>query len=287
MIPYARLATMIPPDQALANKGLQASLEQIKNVASLQLPDLANTVIGLETNNGLNLITSLTEAVPASVRTAINSTVATGTGANGTLVLGDVIGTASGYNITAQLANSTALISTMTTTTLQNIYKVMANVANEQYGVYTGPINIPIGEPGYGTYGNINVAFSNLVSLASSNISSLVSTYPTQTTQLNSNFLTIANVVASQQAALSDSSATGISVSNLTPNLKPIISSFVDSLHDYGLQVEPGGANEYLLSVANVSNQTGQAIVGCLREGRNLALLDNGGIGVDSNIPSI
>lgn len=286
MIPYARLATMIPPDQALANKGLQASLEQIKNVVTLQLPDLADTVIGLETNNGLNLITSLTEAVPASVRTAINSTVATGTGANGTLVLGDVIGTASGYNITAQLANSTALISTMTTTTLQNIYKVMANVANEQYGVYTGPINIPIGEPGYGTYGNINVAFSNLVSLASSNISSLVATYPTQTTQLNSNFLTIANVVASQQAALSDSSATGISVSNLTPNLKPIISSFVDSLHDYGLQVEPGGANEYLLAVANISNQTGQAVVGCLREGRNLNLLNNGGIGVDSTIPA-
>lgn len=287
MIPYQRLASIIPSDQALANKGLQASLEQIKNVVTLQLPDLADTVIGLETNNGLNLITSLTEAVPASVRTAINSTVATGTGANGTLMLGDVIGTASGYNITAQLANSTALISTMTTTTLQNIYKVMANVANEQYGVYTGPINIPIGQPGYGTYGNINLAFSNLVSLASSNISSLVATYPTQTTQLNSNFLTIANVVASQQAALSDSSATGISVSNLTPNLKPIVSSFVDSLHDYGLQVAPGGANEYLLAVANISTQSGQAIVGCLREGRNLAALNNGGVGVNSNIPAV
>ena len=286
MIPYARLATMIPPDQALANKGLQASLEQIKNIAALQLPDLANTVIGLETNDGLSTITSLTEAVPASVRTTISSTVATGTGANGTLVLGDVIGTASGYNITAQLSNSTALISTMTTTTLQNIYEVMANVANEQYGVYTGPINIPIGEPGYGTYANIDVAFSNLVSLASSNISSLVATYPTQTTQLNSNFLTISNVVASQQTALSGTSGSGISTANLTANLKTVIPSFVDSLHDYGLQVAPGGANEYLVSVANISNQTGQAIVGCLREGRNLALLDNGGIGVNSNIPA-
>ena len=286
MIPYARLATMIPPDQALANKGLQASLEQIKNIAALQLPDLANTVIGLETNDGLSTITSLTEAVPASVRTTISSTVATGTGANGTLVLGDVIGTASGYNITAQLSNSTALISTMTTTTLQNIYEVMANVANEQYGVYTGPINIPIGEPGYGTYANIDVAFSNLVSLASSNISSLVATYPTQTTQLNSNFLTISNVVASQQTALSGTSGSGISTANLTANLKTVIPSFVDSLHDYGLQIAPGGANEYLVSVANISNQTGQAIVGCLREGRNLALLDNGGIGVNSNIPA-
>lgn len=286
MIPYVRLATMIPPDQALANKGLQASLEQIKNIAALQLPDLANTVIGLETNDGLSTITSLTEAVPASVRTTISSTVATGTGANGTLVLGDVIGTASGYNITAQLSNSTALISTMTTTDLQNIYEVMANVANEQYGVYTGPINIPIGEPGYGTYANIDVAFSNLVSLASSNISSLVASYPTQTTQLNSNFLTISNVVASQQTALSGTSGSGISTANLTANLKTVIPSFVDSLHDYGLQIAPGGANEYLVSVANISNQTGQAIVGCLREGRNLALLDNGGIGVNSNIPA-
>lgn len=286
MIPYTRLATMIPPDQALANKGLQAALEQIKNIVTLQLPDLANTVIGLETNAGLSLINSLTEAVPASVRSVISSTVATGSGANGTLVLGDVIGTASGYNITAQMTNTVSVITSMTTTSLLNIYKVMANTANEQYGVYTGPINIPIGQPGYGTYANIDVAFSNLVSLASSNISSLVSTYPTQTAQLNTNFITIANVVASQQVALTGTAGSGISVANLTANLKTIIPSFVDSLHDYGVQVAPGGANEYLTSVANVSNQTGQAIVGCLREGRNLELLNSGGVGVNSNIPA-
>lgn len=286
MIPYQRLATMIPPDWALANKALQASLEQIKNISTLLSPGLAATVTGIETNNGLNLITSLTEAVPAAVRTVINNTVATGSGPNGTLVFGDVIGTASGYNITTELSNSVALINSMTTTTLQNIYEVMANVANEQYGVYTGPINIPIGEPGYGVYADINLAFANLITLASSNISSLVSTYPTQTAQLNNNFLTISNVVSSQQTAIGGNTASGINANTLQSNLKLIINSFVDSLHTYALDVAPGGANEYLVSVANTSNQTGQAIMGCLREGRNLDLLNNGGVGVDSTIPA-
>lgn len=286
MIPYQRLQTMIPPDQALANKGLQASFEQIKNVSVLQSLDLAATILGIETNTGLSLITSLTEAVPASVRTVISSTVATGTGPNGTLTIGDVLGVASGYNITTQLSNSTALIGSMTTTALQNIYKVMANTANEQYGVSTGPINIPIGQPGYGTYANIDVAFSNLVSLASSNISTLVSTYPTQTAQLNQNFSSIANTVASQQSAIGGNTASGINYNNLNSNLKSITSSFVDSLHTYALDIAPGGASEYLTSVADTSNQTGQAIIGCLREGRNLEKLNNGGVGVGSDIPA-
>ena len=286
MVPFQRLEKMIPADQALANKALQASFEQIKNVVSLQLTELAATVTAIETNAGLGLIVGLQQAVPDSVRTAINSTVATGTGANGTLVLGDVLGCASGYNITAQMTDTVTVINTMTTTNLQNIYEVMANTANENYGVYNLTITIPIGEPGYGVYANIDVAFSNLVTLAASNISTLVSTYPTQTTQLNSNFRTIANTVASQQASSGGSTASGIDYGNLQANLKSIVPSFVDSLHDYGLQIATGEANDYLMAVANVSNQTGQAIVGCLREGRNLELLNNSGVGVNSEIPA-
>jgi hypothetical protein len=286
MVPFQRLEKMIPADQALANKALQASFEQIKNVVSLQLDELAATVTAIETNAGLGLIVGLQQAVPDSVRTAISSTVATGTGANGTLVLGDVLGCASGYNITAQMTDTVAVINTMTTTNLQNIYEVMANTANEDYGVYDLTITIPIGEPGYGTYANIDVAFSNLVTLAASNISTLVSTYPTQTTQLNSNFRTIANTVASQQASINGNTASGIDYGNLQANLQSVIPSFVDSLHDYGLQIATGEANDYLTAVANVSNQTGQAIVGCLREGRNLELLNNSGVGVNSDIPA-
>jgi hypothetical protein len=275
---------MIPPDQALANKGLQASLEQIKNVAALSLPDLANTVVGIETNAGLPLITALTQAVPDSVRAVISSTVATGSGPNGTLVLGDVLGTASGYNITQPLSNTVAVIATMNTTALQNIYEVMANAANLQYG--NAPVIIPIGEPGANTYANLDLAFANLISLANSNIAALTSQYPTQTSQLNNNWITIANVVISQQNSIGSSGTSGIDYANLSANQKSVIPSFVDSLHDYGLQIQPGGPNEFLVAVANVSTQTGQALIGCLREGRNLEKLNTGGVGVDSQIPS-
>ena len=86
--------------------------------------------------------------------------------------------------------------------------------------------------------------------------------------------------------SIGGSTASGIDYGNLQANLKSIVPSFVDSLHDYGLQIAIGEANDYLMAVANVSNQTGQAIVGCLREGRNLELLNNSGVGVNSEIPA-
>ena len=286
MIPYQRLASIIPSDQALANKGLQASLEQVKNIASLLLPDFANTVIGIETNTGLNQITSLTQAVPDSVRTAITSTIATGSGPNGTLYLGDVLGCASGFNITGPLINVLANISNVSTTNLQSIYRVMSNTANLQYNSLGTTVIIPAGLPGANTYANIDLAMANLCNLANSNISSIVSSYPSQAANINAEWTKIANVVSSQNTALANGSPSGINYANLLPNLKAVVPSFVDSLHDWGTQVENGGPNQYLLSVANISTQSGQAIVGCLREGRNLAALNNGGVGVDSNIPA-
>ena len=41
MITYDRLKLIIPPEQALANKALQVSLQQIKNIGSITLPALA------------------------------------------------------------------------------------------------------------------------------------------------------------------------------------------------------------------------------------------------------
>jgi hypothetical protein len=265
---------------------LQAALEQVKNISLLSLPDFANTVLGIETNTGLNQITSLTEAVPDSVRTVIQSTVATGSGPNGTLYLGDVLGCASGFNITTPLNNVISTLANVNTTALQNIYQVMANTANLQYNALGNTVIIPGGLPGAGTYGNIDIAMANLCNLANSNISSIAASNSNAASSLNSDWAKIANVVSSQNTALANGSPSGINYANLQANLKSIIPTFVDSLHDWGVQIQPGGPNEYLTSVANVSTQTGQAIVGTLREGRNLEKLKNGGVGVDSEIPA-
>ena len=42
----------------------------------------------------------------------------------------------------------------------------------------------------------------------------------------------------------------------------------------------------YINAIANTANQGGHAVVGALREGRNLASLGNGGLVADAQIPA-
>jgi hypothetical protein len=50
MSTYSQLRQIIPPDQALASKALQAGLQQVKNIFDTELPQLAVATEGLETN---------------------------------------------------------------------------------------------------------------------------------------------------------------------------------------------------------------------------------------------
>jgi len=282
MITYERLKTMIPADQALANKALQASFEQVKGIAQTPMSAFANTVAVLETNNGLNLINSLTEAVPSTVRSYIQSTVATGTGPNGTLTLGDVLGCGSGYNITNQLNNVRTNVANINIATLTIAYSRMLGVLDGTFG-NTSNINIPAG-PGFGNYANANAAINSLCSSANSIISGLVSSYPNAIANINSNWLTVATSLRNQVVNLA---ASQIDYSNLSANQFQSVQSFAFSLHDYGLDTEAGGPAEYLVAVANTANQGGQAVIGAMREGRNIAALNNGGLGVDSTIQAV
>ena len=58
------------------------------------------------------------------------------------------------------------------------------------------------------------------------------------------------------------------------------------SLHEIGQDVAPGGQAEFFTALADTSNQYGQAIIASFREGRNMAVLNNAGIGTDTQIPA-
>ena len=282
MITYERLKVIIPADQALANKALQASFEQVKGISEIQsLQQFANTVAALETNQGLTLINSQTQAVPTDVQNYIANSVATGTGPNGTVTIGDVMGAASGYNITGQLANVISNAANISTTTLNTTYNRMVKALNGDYTVLS-VITIPAG-PGQGTYSNINDAILSLCASANTTISGLVSSYPNETANISNNWTILSNAVSNQ---VTNFVASGIDYANLVANSFPAITSFVDNLHDWGVQTEAGGPAEYLQAVANTTVQAGQAIVGAMREGRNIAALNNGGVGFNSEIPA-
>ena len=108
MTTYNQLKKIIPADQALANKALQAGLEQIKNIFDATLPTLAGATVELESNVGLDAINALTQPLPANVIAYFTTTLATGSGVDGLLLLTDVLGSITGVNISAQLANTTA-----------------------------------------------------------------------------------------------------------------------------------------------------------------------------------
>ena len=286
-ITYERLSRIIPADQALANKAIQVSLQQIKNITTLTLPQLAAAFSNMQTTRDLPLISALQQAVPASVAGFYANTYATGTGPNGTLVLSDILGAAVGIPFTSDLTNVTTTINSMTTAgilgTLTVTYNRMQNTVNgDYYDSATGNIVIPAG-PGAGTYGNVNSALSALISNASLEVSSIQSSYPTQSANLNANFTDMASSIVSENNNLSLAS---IDIPNLLTSGRGPVMSFVQSLPNYGLNTEENGPSQFLETVADLNTQGGQAIVACLREGRNVAALSAVNVGVDTNIPA-
>lgn len=296
---YNSLKVIIPPDQALANQAIALGLKQIKNIFSLALPTFASAVTAMETNAGLNDINSLTKPVPTSVVTSLNSTLATGSGPNGTLTLFDFFGALAGVPYTEQFNQATATLNSMavanSTGTLTDattgVYTIMQNTLDGLYTTVIDPgppaditITIPIGLPGAGIYTSLDTAFATgLLPAASNLIANIVSTYSANATSLNSNFDTIASQLVKEKNNLASAQVT---YADLTANSRSSLLSLGTSLHEIGTDVSPGGQNEFFTAIADTSNIYGQAIVASLREGRNLEVLDNAGIGADTQIPS-
>jgi hypothetical protein len=286
MITYERLSKIIPADQALACKAMSVSLQQIKNVSTLSSPQLAAAFVNTVTTRDLDQINALTTAVPANVAAFYTDTYGTGTGTGNTLVLTDLLGAAVGVTYIDQLNNVVTTINSLgnALSNLTSIYTRMENTVNGVYGnAVTGPVVIPAGY-GAGTYADANDALSNaLISNAVIEIGNIVTAYPTQTTALNTEFDTMAQKIITEHNNLTLAT---INIPELTTTDRGPVMSFVESLPTYGLNKEQNGPVWFLEQVADLTTLGGQAIVGCLREGQNLAVLNNVGIGVDTSIPS-
>ena len=297
MTTYNQLKKIIPADQALANKALQAGLEQIKNIFDATLPTLAGATVELESNVGLDAINNLATPLPANVVAYFTTTLATGSGVDGLLLLTDVLGSITGVNISAPLANTTAILNSMTSEgdfdTLTNgttgVYTVMEDTAAGDYTAVdpSDPAifvtTIPFGLPGTGTYtantssASIANAFSSGLNPAMvSTVDSIVSANPSQVAETTANFTVICNQLLTEQTnlALAD-----VQFANLVPGIQPF--GLVYSLASNGLDVVEGGTAFVLQSVANTATQGGQAMISTMREARNQELLNAAGMQTD------
>jgi len=283
MIALDRLQQIIPADQALANKALATALSQIGGINKLNLIQFAEVVGVQQTTRNLPAVSELTQPVPTTVADYFESTLAVGSGPNGTIVVMDLLGTAAGWISTDALIESTELLNSMTLTTLQAIYVTMLEVVQGLYGdPVTGPVIIPSG-PFAGTYTDANEVFSTqLTPAANSEISILITTYPTQTTQLNQLWDSIGNQITTERTL---QTTANIDFSVLQANQRNSIYGLVYALPDYGRDTELGGSAQLIQGVADLTTFFGQCIVACMREGQNQQALDNAGILVSSQIP--
>ena len=284
MITYDRLSQIVPSDQALACKALSVSLQQIAGISTMRLPDLANAVIPQQTTRDLPLISALTVAVPPDVANYFSSTVAVGSGPNDSIVVCDIIGTAGGFVSAGAMANTISNLANVNVVSLSSTYSTMANVVDGTYGdPTTGPVIIPTG-PYANTYLDAEEAFANaLIPGAQSQIGTVVSSYPSQTANLNTNWN---NMAAQLTREISLQAQAGINYANLVPNSTSSMYSFIFTLPSTGRDTQAGGICQLVESVADYTSFTGQAVIACLREGRNQVALQSVGITTNADIPS-
>jgi hypothetical protein len=282
MIAYDRLSQIIPADQALANKALATSLQQIAGITNMTLPVLANSISNLQTTNNLPLVTAQTQAVPASVANVFVG-MAGGTGNNNTVLIVDILGTAAGTVHTQALTNTVAQFSTMNLVALTSTYQTMSNVVTGIYGnPVTGPVIIPTGTYA-NTYANADVAFGNaLIPGAQSEISNVVVAYPVQVTTLNRDWTNMANQLVLEQNQQANAN---LDFSQLQANSSSSIYAFIQSLPQYAADTTEGGATQFLEAVADLTDFTGESIVASLRQTQNQKVLTAAGIQTNSNIP--
>ena len=236
----------------------------------------------LGTLKGLDLVANVATPIPAAVTTFYANTLAQGTGPNGTYLLTDILPGASGIRENAALTSAVALISNPITATLAGLYADMVSVVDSTYG--TPPTIVIPGGAAAGTYASYDTALAALITAADAEIGVIAATGTVSdlVTEANSTWSVMAQAWAGSASAQANAS---ISLATLPTTAQLPVTAFIAGLSGQGVDTEVGMSAQYLESVANTASQSGQALVGTLREGRNNAALDTALIGHDNAVP--
>lgn len=228
----------------------------------------------LQTLKNLPLVGDATQPISDSVKNFYLNTFAGGSGPDGTFVMTDFLGTASGAN--DQFSTVTTILTARTAdgtlTYLASIYTVMKNIVNGTYGdPVAGPVTIPGGVPGTGVYVDGETAMLALLSLASTEIGNVVITMGSDTTTVNSAFTGMAQKAVTEKA---NQVKAQLDYTTLTANDTMSALNLASTLPSAGNDTSEGGAAQVLEGVTDMASATGQALIGAMREGRNQTQLD-------------
>ena len=288
------LALIIPPDQAAANRAWARALGQINNVSGLSMAGLSVAVSFVEPLKSLPLIAGLTQLIPDTVKTSIKNSLTpstvtpTATGEGGTMTTMDLVGTAAGEphvaSLTAIIPEITKLQTRNQLTELSAAYAVMSDVIAGSYGpVDIGPIEglpapFDTGEP----FSGADDCFtSSLIPQTETIISGIAAANPDQSAVIKPSWDAMGAQIARESI---NQRGAEINFATLTPNNKNATMGLTTSLHDLGSDIA-GGTAMFFEKVAGATSQAGQGILASLREGRNIKVLQNIGVGIMTNLP--
>ena len=241
----------------------------------------------IRTLSDLQLLASQSTPISQAVKNYYANSVALGSGEPcGTFLTSDFFGTAAGIPGVSVVSTAVQILNRRvadgTLTALAAIYAVMKNTVSGNYGdPAIGPVVIPGGQPGAGSYVNADDAFQTLIPLAESAITVAAAAMGTDATTLNTGFVAVAQGATNESANFARA---GINFATLPAASQTSVLAFVTALPGYGQNTEPGGSAEVLTALANKATVTGQAIVAALREGSNDQQLDSVGINRYNNI---
>jgi len=294
--------TATTPELAGSAKALAKSLKQIKNISGKSTGAIAATVQSIEVSTDLPDINSLSQPIPTDAQIDIDA-LAQGSGADGTYVVADAIGSVAGYDFDPLLPLTVANIEYVSSegfadilfSNSESVFPLITDVINGVYGsnpdIYGGlgntlPSWITSSGNGYGTIDSacislapdaqtqINGVVSNLsASLAGTDVANAVQT-------ANGYWSTLGNRIALEKTILT---STGVDFANLQGQAKSLSISWADGVASYALDTQTGGASEFITKIANIDDISGQTVVAALREQRTINSLQNLGTPPDSN----
>lgn len=238
----------------------------------------------VSTLKGLPDVANVSSPIPAAVSSFYSSTLAGGSGPNGTYVISDFFGSAAGvpYNQSLEVAIDFINQNTTILADINTLYSQMRNVATSVYGVPPA-VTIP-GGPAAGSYATYDAALLSLATAANNEIGNILPKLTANViAEVNSAWYNAAFTIANEPT---NRNKAAIDYGNLQPNYQLAVSAFVPGIGSLGTDTAQGGSAQLFEGLANTANQYGQAFVGAMREGRNQLGLGQINVGLDNGIPS-
>lgn len=290
-----------PAAQAKAAKAFSQALQQIKNIHESTPQQLGAGAAAIEMNTGLGAITALASPMPAATTTFYQTQVGGGSGPDGTFFVTDLVGTPAGIPYVENLTTINTNMNTLQTAGAFNdvyqVFDVMSDVAAGTFDLnpgVDGTLDIqPPSLPASGFWPTHDAAINALIAhLNTIVMPALLSAYNSEVTAINDAFTDSYTHILTELDSLKKAQITFLTTLTTTyddplavvpPANTQAILGFASSLPSIGKKTDKGNVAEILEGMAT-NTQSGQAIIGAMREGRNDKKFNDAGIKASNKI---